>query len=709
MKNFILLLLICNVSFGQQNLKENYTPLKSSGQLPPVFTQNIRTVINKDINDLNNSDDKDKELKSTYITASNYQIERIIRSGNVLINDEVTKYLGKVADVILKDDPALRSQINIYTLKSSVVNAYSFDKGYIFVDIGLIAQAENEAQLAYILCHEIAHYTKKHNINSYVRESKIEGSGYDAKNFEDKLVEKCQYSKEVESEADVEGFKLFEKTKYNVKQAEKAFDMLQYARLPFELVEFKKTFFETNGYIIPQKYFLKEVSPITNRSYEDDSKSTHPNTANRKLAIAELVRQNNSTERINAIVGKEEFEYIRDLSRMEICRLYLKYRDYPNALYSAYILHQKYPANEYVNEIMSKCVYAIALYNNGLLKYDDASYFKDGVLASTEIEGYPQQVYFFINIMPNTDWTIMSLNYVYRQHKKFPENKNIARYSDSLFKLMKKIDWGITDFTRTTKKEGDKLPEDTVKEPVSKTDLINSLQKKTQTVDDSVYYKNVFVDLFMNDEEFNKKFPASAPVNVVAVNKGYGIFERNQEKQKGSGDLKLSKALLLEPFYLKIDETQKEKYQYVDSDTKQEDFINVVNNSAKQLNFELITIDPGLMNASDVEKINDYSVINDWLSEKFDTRQNKSNIFNTNDVDNLIEKYGTRYVLKTGMVSFKSSDVRKSTYFLAYIYDLKKNEVVYRKYERFKRKDTKDLVNAKAYQLIYELKNLNNE
>ena len=482
-KFFSLLIIVSTLGFSQQNLQENYIPLKSSGSLPDIFTQNIRNVITSDIKDLYKQKETDKLIKQTYLTEANYEIEKIVKSGNTLVNDDITIYLNKIADELLKNNPTLRQQLHIYTLKSHVVNAYSYDKGYIFIDIGLIAQTESEAQLAYILCHEISHFTKKHHINGYVKNEKIDNRSYNGENSEDKLIEKCQYSKEFESEADLEGFKLFEQSNYNLKQAQKAFDVLQYSHLPFELVEFKKSFFETDKFIIPQGYFLKEVSSIRNNSNEDDTKQTHPNTTKRKQAITELIANRSNDGRVNALVSQKDFEYIRDLSRMELCRLYLKNRDYPNALYAAYILNSKYPNNQYVAEVISKCLYSLSLYGNSQLTYTHDSYLENGVPSHSDIESYPQQLYHLINKMPSNEFTIMSLNYVYRIHKKFPENKFITSYSDSLLKLMGKVNWNIVDFVRLQKKEisQTEIKKDSVKaieEPNSKTDLIANLQKE---------------------------------------------------------------------------------------------------------------------------------------------------------------------------------------------------------------------------------------
>ena len=74
-------------------------------------------------------------------------------------------------------------------------------------------------------------------------------------------------------------------------------------------------------------------------------------TKYRKI-FTELISNRSNDGRVNALVNQKEFEYTRDLSRMELCRLYLKNRDYPSALYAAYILNIKYPNNQYVSEII---------------------------------------------------------------------------------------------------------------------------------------------------------------------------------------------------------------------------------------------------------------------------------------------------------------------------------------------------------------------
>jgi Zn-dependent protease with chaperone function len=703
--SLFLVLFFSVAVFSQQNLKENFVPLKSKGTLPSLFTENIKNIVKTDINELNKGKEKDKALKSVYLTEANYEIEKIVKSGNTLINDDVTNYLNKLADVVLADNPSLRKQLNIYTLKSPVVNAYSYDKGYIFFDIGIIAQAETEAQLAYILCHEISHYTKKHNITGYVRSKKLDNDLYKGKSAKEILVEKCQYSKEHESEADVEGFRLYEKSNYDFLQAQKAFDVLQYAHLPFELVEFKKSFFENENYKIPQGYFLKEVSSIKNNANEDDTKSTHPNTAKRKLAIAELISNRSNAGRVKNVLGEEQFQYVRDLARFELCRLYLKNRDYGNALYAAYILATKYPDNQYLAQVISKSLYSLMLYKRGDLRYGSDSYM-ESVPMHGEIESYPQQMYHLIHKMPDNEWTIMTMNYVYRTHKKFPDNKILTALSDSLFTTMGQINWGITDFVRTNKRTEPKTEKkDSVNgTPSSKTDLIATLQKENNFRNyDSAYYKEVFVDLFMSDKEFIGKFPSSGKQETIS-NYSFKSYSTKEKKKKSKDVVELKKVLALEPFYIVYD-SNADLIDHLEGDSRQEDLVSLISKCTKKLDLELITLDPGLISANDADKINDYSIINDWLYERIDGLDNlKENlpIMNTDEVDAVIAKYGTSYVLKTGIATIKGK--KKYTVLYSALYDLKTGLRVYLKQEILKARPTKDMISAKVYQLFYELK-----
>src|SRR5687767_9232267 len=108
---FLLCLFVAVLNLhSQQNLKENFISLRSEGTLPEAFTKNIKKSVRDEIAELKKSKEQDKKLKAIYLAEASYSIERNIKSGNVLFNNEITNYLNQLTDVVLAKDPALRKQ-----------------------------------------------------------------------------------------------------------------------------------------------------------------------------------------------------------------------------------------------------------------------------------------------------------------------------------------------------------------------------------------------------------------------------------------------------------------------------------------------------------------------------------------------------------------------------------------------------------------------
>ena len=59
-----------------------------------------------------------------------------------------------------EDNQSLLDEVRIYVTKSPYVNAFSTDQGVIMINIGLIAQLENEAQLAYAVAQNACLFTR---------------------------------------------------------------------------------------------------------------------------------------------------------------------------------------------------------------------------------------------------------------------------------------------------------------------------------------------------------------------------------------------------------------------------------------------------------------------------------------------------------------------------------------------------------------------
>ncbi|HWM92048.1 MAG TPA: M48 family metalloprotease [Thermoanaerobaculia bacterium] len=71
------------------------------------------------------------------------------------------------------DDPG-RITFRFYVIEDPTFNAFAYPDGSVFVHTGLLALIENEAQLAAVLGHEIAHVTHEHGRQQYQAGQRIE-------------------------------------------------------------------------------------------------------------------------------------------------------------------------------------------------------------------------------------------------------------------------------------------------------------------------------------------------------------------------------------------------------------------------------------------------------------------------------------------------------------------------------------------------------
>lgn len=86
-------------------------------------------------------------------------------------NDEVQQYVECIGQEVLEvshmrrknTDPKYReTEFRFRVLNSPVVNAFALPGGYVYVTRGLLGHLKNEAQLAVVLGHEIAHVAARH-------------------------------------------------------------------------------------------------------------------------------------------------------------------------------------------------------------------------------------------------------------------------------------------------------------------------------------------------------------------------------------------------------------------------------------------------------------------------------------------------------------------------------------------------------------------
>lgn len=379
----------------------NYVTLQAQGDIPDDFTKQTFDKLTEELK--KGRSDIKKSKQRDFLEGTNYAIDNILHSGVVVYGDEITNYVNEIADKLLANDSELRSKLRFYTIKSNATNAFSTDQGIVFVTTGLIAQLTSEAQLAFILAHEISHYTEKHVVETYDWRLK--------NNHQDDHIERLsQYSQEKEFEADRLGIEMYKAAGYASSEIVPTFDVLMYSYLPFDDIEFPKTYFNTANIFVPETLFPSKKFPIKAEEDYDDSESSHPNIKKRKEASQEEIGKLSGWGAATEFLGKERFATMRTISRFESVRTDILNTNYADALYSIFLLERDYPQSMYLKRMKAQIWLNFSTYKN-----ENKS--SQLVKKASELEGESAALHAFLKKLNKEGLATLALRQVHDLHK----------------------------------------------------------------------------------------------------------------------------------------------------------------------------------------------------------------------------------------------------------------------------------------------------
>jgi len=742
MKNFIqyiAVLLITGVL--PLSAQESHQPLVATGKIPAEFTTASKAKYSRAIKETTKSKKPRKEVKARnrFALESNFILDDLLRSGRVLFNDEVSAYLGEVALTLTKSKPlALNESLRVYALRSSAVNAFATDRGEVFVTLGLLAQLENEAQLAYILAHELAHVEKKHSLNFYLKADKLDkknGRSVLGRSASDeKLLAACAFSKEQENEADRIGLERMLGTRYRTGSLPVVFDVLKYSSLPFDDVAFDRNLLQSEHYRLPDAYWLEQVKPIEGESDDkDDKHHSHPNLKSRREAMQTVLAKHvDGADKSDHLVSAERFERVRDLARNELPLLYLHADRHPEAVYTASLL-----LNERPNDLgLKKCI-AKALYLHAKFRNDDDYQFEGDY---NDIEGQSQQVHHLFEKMPAKEATVLALHFAWKLHRENPDDEELKAVTEDLFFELARAHDKLVVFSNNAPTSADAtapVPDTVVVKPArSKYDRIRQ-QKTTETAPGgNRYWSHAFVGQ-LNDETFQKYWQAAEKRRDewTKAEKHFDTSKGRKElkrKRKDGMNLGIPRIAIVNPFYLKLDERKDQAVQHIETEDGQEHFRSLIQEVSAISGLKTTLLDVGTLKENETETFNDIRFLNEWFAEQgrhFDltltpgTQQERINA--------IAKKYGTDYFLWTGVISLrekKGTDwlyipaslvlfaptlplatylaVKPKYEMLHYsmLYDVRTGRRQILKFETFNHRDTDAMVKAHLYDAFVQIK-----
>ncbi|GLP94769.1 M48 family metalloprotease [Paraferrimonas sedimenticola] len=98
---------------------------------------------------------------------------RVIRGSAPMVTDPVLEqYLSELGNKLVSHAHDVKTPFTFFMLRQDEINAFAFFGGHVGIHTGLFLNADNEAQLASVLAHEIVHVTQRHLARSMEAQQK---------------------------------------------------------------------------------------------------------------------------------------------------------------------------------------------------------------------------------------------------------------------------------------------------------------------------------------------------------------------------------------------------------------------------------------------------------------------------------------------------------------------------------------------------------
>lgn len=681
---------------------DNYQPLRAQGEIPIELTTSSNEKFQKERAKLSKKKMSAKELESqeTFLMQTSYLLDEMLLSGNVVFNDPVSEYVTKVKDKLLEGQPELQSVIKTYVVKSQVANAFATHSGILLVNTGLLARLHNEAELAFVLCHEIQHYLKKHPLNVFVKSEELKENmkTFNSNKKGDFMNERSKYSRSVEQEADELGFELYKTSGYSLEAAMGVFDVLAMANQAFDQIPWENDFFEWEMLAFPPDYRKYELDTITTREDANDSLSTHPNIAKRRANIFGRIEAAEKTDGETFLVGPMEFLNARKICRFEISEQYLRGQAYGAAFYNSYLLLTEEPESRYLYKNMARAIY-------GMAKLKDAEYFEEVHRPADQTEGERQQIQYFWETLNRKEFLILAIRFCWQAHLKNPEDAELIAMSEDLMTSLHEnheatANWleqavpstvpAVVDSMRVAKmqakqdsakaqaetaaidpkaeKAEPKKVEEKKTEPTKNENLTIKEKKeiakkkredayneyitnRTSTPKNDLEKRNIdyiqwaLADLF-NDADFDKAWKNSKKVNKTE--------EKQTTAQKKSSRTLINSLVFVQPMARKFKKDMEQGIDFEASELLLSSHKDMIQKIGTGLKINSIFLDARNLKQGEIEKFNDLVTVREWFSEVINNSWSEEKVINfkSSEMLEISKRMKSRYFVYNGILSY---------------------------------------------------------
>lgn len=597
-----------------------YQPLMCKGDIPEEFSSFY--------------DKSTGSQNADFETMAKLDIHELLKSGIVLFGDTLSSYVRTISDNILKAND-INDKVQFYVLRSALYNAFSSDQGYIFITEGAIAQSDNEDQLAFIMCHELAHFLQKHNYQAFEKRKKIDKKkkkkGQETASFIDKLKDYYKYSRSHEFEADSIGLELYLASGYSKEDAIKALNNLSPDAIWLKGFTWDFSYLEDETFKFPEIY--KSVDSLHDKRYEylfdeeevekDESSSdldtnnfsSHPDWEDRVKKVGSFLQfdqakiEQISDEPLNVSAS---YAGIKKLAYMESLFHLISNASYVRAHYLCLELEKRYGKSEELTYY--KVITLNGVYYKHFHGEDKLSYPTDLVYWGEDSSWNISHMYRFFNALSDKEWMVVLSRLNMQQYLQFKKNKTLELYTTKSLSYMKEeISWSLKKYISPDPPKKVEIEYSTRSKRISKKDIetIRDEYLKSSLLfiqgNDSSKYVRIFDDV-VDVQKTNSK------IQSRTLDPSYSEFGHSSKHVYKNVDTILVSAPNVQSYTFK-------NGAYVPTSWLNDSYEKEVHawreDAAKKNRIALVTNYSETEGKSTVKLWNDNYILESWMREKF--------------------------------------------------------------------------------------------
>ena len=311
-------------------------------------------------------------------------LNSLLSNGQLMFNTDLDKEVHQVYSKIEAANPQVKNIAKVFVLTNSSVNAVNLGGGTILVCTGLLERLQNDDQLAFVLCHELAHQYKDHVNKQLMKNAEIVTD----KKLNDSiqhilkdqyqvatkltnfiipgLTKRMQYSREKELQADSLGCVFYKKAGFDVNELINCLSMLDHADEEFlnQQLNFK-AYFKNDSITFHDDWLGEEyTSSLGKFNLGKDTLiallKTHPDIPQRISAIKKQLGADSATIKSNS--PKNTFTDISIVASINDAEQQYNNHNYSRAFYIAYQLQLSHPELTYPRYLISCILGELSLY-----------------------------------------------------------------------------------------------------------------------------------------------------------------------------------------------------------------------------------------------------------------------------------------------------------------------------------------------------------